>query len=564
MIILGVHDAHNASAALLIDGKIVGAVQEERFTRVKNHHVFPLKSVEWLLSSNDIDPSDVAKAVLCGYHSARLGGRDSLKKGYSQSENLSAKLKMSFYYNTPLGSVYRRMRKSERMTSLVNLGFRREQIAFEEHHHLHACAAYYSNGEYDEQVLVLTVDGQGDGLCGTVNVAEQSQIERIAEIPQSDSFGNMYGMITYIMGMTPLEHEYKVMGLAPYASKYTTELGKELFDGLFEIDSGSIVWKRRKLPPALQGYRSYRRLLENVRFDTIAAGAQWLVENIMGRWVANCIQYTGLSNVVLSGGVGMNVKANKKIMEIPTLDSLFVMPSGGDESNPIGACYAQFVKEGGDISELKPLEDLYLGPEYSPEKLLHGIDENIYEIESTANACSEVGKMMAEGEIVAVCRGMTEFGARALGNRSILADPSNLENVRTINDMIKKRDFWMPFAPSILDQNESDYIVNPKRITAPYMIITFDTTDRRDELVAALHPYDMTTRPQVVYEDWNPHYYSIIQEFKKKTDIGGVLNTSFNLHGYPIVNSPEDAMHVFENSGLKHLLLDGHIVSKTQ
>ena len=190
--------------------------------------------------------------------------------------------------------------------------------------------------------------------------------------------------------------------------------------------------------------------------------------------------------------------------------------------------------------------------------------ENIYEIKSTANASSEVGKMVAEGEIVAICRGRTEFGARALGNRSIVADPSNPENVRTINDMIKKRDFWMPFAPSILDQNESDYIVNPKRITAPYMIITFDTTDRRNELVAALHPYDMTTRPQVVYEDWNPHYYSIIREFKNKTNIGGVLNTSFNLHGYPIVNSPEDAMFVLEESGLKHLLLDGYIVSKTK
>ena len=188
MIILGVHDAHNASAALLIDGKIVGAVQEERFTRVKNHHIFPTKSIEWLLSSNDIDPSDVTKAVLCGYHSAKSGGRDSLKKAYSQSESLSAKLKMAIYYNTPLGSVYRGMRKSERIASLAKLGFRKEQVTFEEHHHLHACAAYYSNGNFDERALVLTVDGQGDGLCGTVNIAEQNQIERIAEISQSDSF----------------------------------------------------------------------------------------------------------------------------------------------------------------------------------------------------------------------------------------------------------------------------------------------------------------------------------------------------------------------------------------
>jgi carbamoyltransferase len=562
MIILGIHDGHNASAAILIDGKIVGAVQEERFTRIKNHYIFPGRSIEWLLESNNLGPDDVTTTVYCNHHMAKSTDRESLKAGYYHSEDRITKAKMAIYWNTPLGPIYRRRRRSERLRALDDLGFKKDRVLFEEHHYLHACAAYYSSGWFNEKVLVLTVDGQGDGLCGTVNIGEQGQIERIAEIPQGDSFGNMYGMVTHIMGMVPLEHEYKVMGLAPYASVGTSERGEKLFDGLFEVEKGSMVWRRRNLPPALYGYKSYRRLLENARFDVIAAGAQSLVEKIMVQWVTNCIEHTGVPRVVLSGGVGMNVKASKLLMEIPQLESIFVMPSCGDESNPIGACYSQYMKEGGNLSDITPLTDLYLGPEYSPDRLFEIIDESRYDVMSTNNAHSEAGNLIAEGEVVAVCSGRTEFGARALGNRSIVADPSQTENVRIINDMIKKRDFWMPFAPSILDKNEGDYVVNPKGISAAYMIMAFDTTERRNEIIAAVHNYDLTTRPQVIYEDWNPAYYGLIETFKKRSGIGAVLNTSFNLHGYPIVNSPEDALFVMDNSGLKHLLLDTHIISK--
>jgi len=173
-----------------------------------------------------------------------------------------------------------------------------------------------------------------------------------------------------------------------------------------------------------------------------------------------------------------------------------------------------------------------------------------------------IAELLIKGEIVARCKDRMEFGARALGNRSILADASDLKCTRTINMMIKNRDFWMPFAPVIMKEREHDYIVNPKNIASPYMILSFDTTDKREDLIAAIHQADFTARPQVIEKDFNPDYYKILKEFEKNTGKGALLNTSFNLHGYPIVLGPEEAMWVFENSGLKYLALGNYLITK--
>jgi carbamoyltransferase len=172
-------------------------------------------------------------------------------------------------------------------------------------------------------------------------------------------------------------------------------------------------------------------------------------------------------------------------------------------------------------------------------------------------------RLLAEGHVIARCKGRSEFGARALGNRSILADPTKTHVIREINDMIKSRDFWMPFAPSMLPEAAKEYLVNKKNIESPYMIMAFDTTEKRGDLLAALHPYDNTARPQVVTKQMNPDYHRLIDEFRKITGRGVVLNTSFNLHGYPIVDSPEDALDVLARSGLKCLALGNYMVRKT-
>jgi carbamoyltransferase len=173
-----------------------------------------------------------------------------------------------------------------------------------------------------------------------------------------------------------------------------------------------------------------------------------------------------------------------------------------------------------------------------------------------------MSRLLSNGEIVARFKGRMEFGARALGNRSILADPSKREVIRTINEMIKNRDFWMPFAPSILVERRSEYLINPKNIESPYMIMSFDSTEKIDQIFAASHPYDKTVRPQVVNKDWNPEYYNILQEFERLAGRGAILNTSFNLHGYPIVCSPQDALQVFSDSGLEFMGIGDFLVKK--
>lgn len=265
----------------------------------------------------------------------------------------------------------------------------------------------------------------------------------------------------------------------------------------------------------------------------------------------------------------MNVKANQKIAELKDVKSIYVIPSGGDESTALGAAYYGYTMQTGlinGLADIKPLKQLYLGGQFSDEEIKKVLEEKKkegFKFKKFKDIEKEIARLLSEGQIVARFAGRMEFGARALGNRSILANPANLEVLTEINEQIKSRDFWMPFAPSVLEEDADAYFVNKKKIPAPYMMMTFDATERgKNELKAAMHQYDHTLRPQVVYQDWNPSYYKLIQEFKKLTGIGGILNTSFNLHGYPIVYSPQDAILVFLKSKLKYLALGSFLLSK--
>ena len=247
------------------------------------------------------------------------------------------------------------------------------------------------------------------------------------------------------------------------------------------------------------------------------------------------------------------------------------MPSGADESTPIGAaCYGLLTKSSGKPVALNPISHLYLGKEYSDEEIeaflkAKGCFEK-YQIQKFAREFElekKAAQLLAENHVVARFSGRSEFGARALGHRSILANPSSRDTVRVINEMIKNRDFWMPFASSILAEEASNYLEIPKSMEAPYMAITFNTTElAKEHLSAAIHPYDFTCRPQLVYKDWEPGYHALISEFKRITGIGGILNTSFNLHGEPNVETPEDAVRTLENSGLKYLCLGKFLIAK--
>jgi carbamoyltransferase len=266
----------------------------------------------------------------------------------------------------------------------------------------------------------------------------------------------------------------------------------------------------------------------------------------------------------------MNVKANMLLAQEEWVRELFVFPSCGDESNAVGAAYLGYLDF--CARQRVPPAPRAFGPAY----LGPGIDDA--EVEAVVRARdlaarhrvsepaameAKIAELLVADGVVARCAGRMEFGARALGNRSILANPSDHRVVPLINRMIKNRDFWMPFAPSVLREREADYLVNPKGLASPYMMLAFPTNQkRRDEIVAAVHPHDGTARAHIVDEAWNPAYHRVVREFESRTGIGAVLNTSFNLHGEPLVCSPQDAVDTFERSGLQHLALGRFLISK--
>ncbi len=571
MRVLGIHDGHNAAAALIEDGRMVAAIQEERFNRVKNWSGFPELAARKILEMAGCEPSDIDVIAMHGNHMPYPMDREALMAEYEKTGSLRTTVKR-FLKRTALRTIYNERRRADRLGWLARAGLDKSRAVFVDHHHAHAACAYYGMPDKPDRVLVLTNDGAGDGLCASVNVGEGGSINRVAEIPESDSLGNLYAMVTFIMGMVPLEHEYKLMGLAPYASSTVTAQVYNFFKDLLVFpEHDSIVWKRG--PGCPETYYSYDFLRDGLalkRFDGVCGGLQMFSERMLATWVRNCIRHTGISDVALAGGVFMNVKANKAVSELPELNSLFVFPSCGDESNAMGAAYVAYRDKCLDLGvdpDLEPIGPIYLGPEHSDGE----IEDALRRAKDSGGAISfnreddiekKAASILAEGHPVGRFKGRMEFGARALGNRSILADPTVPGVVKVINDMIKNRDFWMPFAPSVKAERAGDYLVNPKDIDAPYMIMSFNTTEKVDELRAAVHPYDDTARPQVVSKDWNNDYHRLLSEFEALTGRGGVLNTSFNLHGYPIVCTPEDAVDVFLKSGMTHLAIGSFLATK--
>lgn len=581
--ILGISDSHLATACLLKDGEVIGCMSEERFTREKNQSAYPMLSIDYLLTQANISSSDISAVALAGYEALESEWFERMTRDEEYiDEYLGVK---------KTGTIQRKVRrvgeklhisskaKGKILTSNDNrfrvivdhMGIPKEKIHIIEHHTAHAAAAYYGSpfaGGDPQRVAVLTNDASGDGLCATWNTGGPKGIDRIAASPSAaGSLGSFYSLITLYLGMRQLEHEYKVMGLAPYAPNYGKERSYKVLKQMIAFERKSppkFKWKVRK--------DRFRFMMENLarhRFDWVAGAAQDLLEEILIEWVKEGIRAAGESRVAVSGGVFMNVKANQKVADLDEVEDIFILPSCGDESNAIGAAYWLHSKMNvsGRGERCIPLSGLYLGRDVLESDVTTAMDQlkvkERHVVRQFEDIEVEIARLLSKGEVVARVKGREEFGARALGNRSILANPSDFRTVAHINKMIKSRDFWMPFAPSILEERADDYIENPKGLRSPYMMITFDSTARgREELSAACHPYDGTLRPQLIERSHNPDYYRLVKEFEGLTGIGGVLNTSYNLHGEPIVSSAEDAIRTFENSGLLHLAIGQYLVSK--
>ncbi len=592
MVILGINEDHNAAAAIFKDGKIAACVSEERYSRIKNDTEYPYCSIESAITLAGINPNEIDAVVIAGVESDPLQMRMKRITSYSIADyvremneywykvlikhetsdfmKIIAKEKIgkpvgknyydySFMDSIPESGWPDHFKKARIKTIVGQLGIEESKIHFIDHHTAHAAYGYFAMPhDASKRAVVVTADGWGDGCNATISIAENNTLTEIHRTTMCN-VARIYRWSTLLLGMKPNEHEYKVMGLAPYAKSYVASPAYSIYKETLIVDGIDFKWKIK--PTDM--YFWFKERFEGVRFDGIAGGLQQWLEELLIEWFNNILKHTNTDEIYFSGGLSMNVKANKALVEIPGLKKLYIAPSGGDESLAMGAAFA-YAKQNNQV--IQPLTNAYLGDEPALHEAKKEVDalKNSAEFEILENpTSSELARLLADGKVLGRCIGKMEFGARSLGNRAILCDPSTYDNIRVINEKIKFRDFWMPFTPSILDICEDVYLINPKGLFAPYMTLAFDTTElARKHLPAAIHPYDFTARPQIVTEQMNPEYYQLIKAFKEITGIGALLNTSLNLHGEPIVRTIADAIDTLKRSGLDGMILPGYAILK--
>lgn len=582
MISLGIMPFVNSTAALMIDETIVACACEDRFTRQKSVAAYPKHSIEFCLDYTGVKPKDI-DFVMLPYKGIDLRNPTRWITDYDATFSMEEKIREQHEYFKPvliegqdvdfleifnakiiperLKIVREAEQKSMTFLDLLlhkHLDIEEKKICYVDHHKSHIMYAINTNRNLQNPSLIFCMEGYGGDRNGSISIYKDNKLEIIYQTPYC-WIGRLYRYITLLLGMKTNEHEYKVMGLAPYSSEYTLEGPLEVFRQTAYVDGLEIKFKHK--PKDMYFY--FKENLEPFRFDGIAGALQRYTEEIICEWVGNAISYTGIRDVMFTGGVAMNIKAMMELSKIPKVNSLWVGGTSSDESLSMGAIMLGAYE---NEMPIRCVSSLYLGKEYSDQEIEQFINlenlENSYQLQKHVSP-DEIAARLEDDQIVGRFCGREEFGARALGNRSILANPKSINVIRRINEKIKSRDFWMPFAPVILEERKECYLIDRKNIDSPYMTIGFESTDlAKDHLLGALHPYDFTARPQILRQEDNVPYYEIIKAFEQKTGIGGLLNTSLNLHGEPIVHSLKDALRVFEVTQLDCLQLGQWLISK--
>ena len=576
MYILSMQLGHNSTIGLWNDDKRLEVVSQEKFDNIKNSSSFPEDAIKYCLDKYKLSFNDIKVIINSGLTVfPQLLEKQSFDihnyKG-SHISKIYGNVEYSFSnicFNKRLEWKIKRQQKKSRnllLKKLSDIGFEDYELSFVEHHECHTYSPISIYGDCEEDFLIFALDGSGDLNSGTISIYKNGKIEKIAETSLHDSIGFIYSMVTKFLGMKVLEHEYKVMGLAAYAKEdYYKKTYEKIFKDVVWIDEETLTFKSKF--PTRRFYNHMEKYAIGERFDNIAGALQYFTENLVVDWVRFAIKKTGIKNIMTSGGVFMNVKMNQKILAIPEVSKTFFMPSCGDESNVFGAT-TYFLKNKLNYT-LKPDYSIYSGMNYSNQEVESFINANNlkdkYTIKYYDDIEIEIAKLLNDFKVVARFQGKTEFGARSLGNRALLANPSDMKSFYMVNDQIKVRDFWMPFAPSMLDSDADRYLINydPKKYQPYYMICTYESTQEfQDKCRASMHQGDKTVRPQIVTKEINPKYYKVIFEFEKLSGIGAVLNTSLNIHGYPLVGTLEQAFFTFDNSGLEYLCIENWCIVK--
>jgi carbamoyltransferase len=581
---------HDAAAALLRDGQLIAAAEEERFTRKKHDYEFPQHAIDFCLKSGGIEGGDLDYVAF-------------FEKPFIKFERLILSSMQTF----PRSS---RVFREAMITWLADklwikqliqkrLGISPSKILFSEHHLSHAASAFFCS-PFDE-AAILTVDGVGEWTTASLGIAKGNNIKLLKEIRFPHSLGLLYSAFTAFLGFEVNEGEYKVMGMAPFGTpRYLDKVHKLIRidkDGSFELDMDYFSFhysadktfngKFEELfgPPRdpqahfftpASGYPSYFGEKppnyedlgkQNQYYADVAASIQKLTEEVLLNLAQAAYKETGLKRLCMAGGVALNSVANGKILRDTPIEEIYVQPAAGDGGGAVGAAlYAYHAVL--DKPRTFVMQHAYWGEEHRPSEIEKFLKENgirYQRMEDDEKLIERVVDRLQEGKVIGWSQGRFEWGPRALGNRSILADPRRPDMKDIVNTKIKFREPYRPFAPSVLVERVDEFFDLPQpalHYPARFMLYVVDVKENKRASIPAITHVDGTGRLQTVHKDTAPRYYRLIQSFGDATGVPVILNTSFNLRGEPIVNTPQEAFRTFSVSEMDVLVLDHYLVEK--
>jgi carbamoyltransferase len=538
----------NSAACIIKDGELIVAAEEERFTRIKHApRIPPIQATKYCLREAGIDMSQI-DYIAVGFSSPLAYG----------IKNLIDEIK-EFNFNRIIQQIASVLEYKIIMYKLkvafkeLDPDIGHKKFTFISHHISHAASAFRVSG-FDE-ANIITLDGSGEDDSGMLAVGIHQSMRVLNKIKLKNSLGALYSNATDLLGFIRHSQEGKIMGLAAYG-KIMPELEDFILkekDGMYYLKKWYDKYLWKKFGPR----RKENEELTQVHKD-IACTVQDIVEKAGIMAARKLNSESKFSNLCLSGGVVLNCDMNAKILSLPFIKDIFIQPGAHDASSALGAAYELYAKLGGK-NKFK-MSHAYWGPQYSNEDILQILEESKTKYTYYENVEQETARLIAEGNIIGWFQGRMEWGPRALGNRSILAHPAKDSMKDKVNREVKHREMWRPFAPSILEEDASQYVENYH--PSPFMLLTFTVKPQMRKCLSQAMHVDNTVRLQTVNKETNPRFHELITQFKKITNISGLLNTSFNDRGEPLVESPKDALRTFHSTGLDYLVLGNYIIGK--
>ncbi len=584
---------HDAAAALLRDGEIVAAAQEERFTRKKHDASFPRHAIEYCLEESGLNIAQLDSIVF--YDKPLVKFERLLETYLSYAPNGFR----SFVAAMPIWLKEKLFLKNTLKRELSELGACKIKalppLLFAEHHQSHAASAFFFS-PFDK-AAVLCLDGVGEWATTSAWVGEGKDLTPLWEIDFPHSLGLLYSAFTYFTGFRVNSGEYKLMGLAPYGTpKYSELILDKLLDlkedGTFRLDMQyfnyctGLTMTNKRFDELFGGPPRKPESKLTQREMDIAASIQVVTEEVVLRLARTLHAETKMPNLCLAGGVALNCVANGRILREGPFDDIWIQPASGDAGGAIGAASIAWHNDENAIRTSNGVDKMrgaFLGPDFSSEEIRRQLDADdaVYLELDDAELIPKVAEILEQGDIVGWFGGRMEFGPRALGGRSIIGDPRNAKMQTVMNLKIKYRESFRPFAPSVLAERVSDYF--EQDVPSPYMLIVAPVKEefriplteeqnrlfgieklnlKRSELPAITH-VDYSARVQTVHRETNPRYHALIKAFEARTGCGVVVNTSFNVRGEPIVCSPTDAYRCFMRTEMDYLVVENFFLSKT-